>query len=706
MRQILQDIRSGTITIQEVPVPAVRAGHLVIETRVSLISAGTERMLLKFGKAGWLEKIRQQPEKVRQVLNKIQTDGLLSTLAAVRSKLDEPITLGYCNAGVVCEVGSGVEEFAVGDRVVSNGPHAEVVCVPQHLCAKIPDNVDETSAAFTVTGSIGLQGIHLLSVEEGAFVAVIGLGLIGLQAVQMLRAYGVRVIGFDPSLARVELARALGVQAHALAPDVDPVMLAHSFSNGRGVNAVLITASTKSNGPIHSAAQMCRPRGKIVLTGVVGLELNRDDFYKKEIAFQVSSSYGSDRYEVSPHPTDREDIGTVGRWTVRQNFEIVLSLMEGRSLKVDRLVSAVFSIGDVQKAYEMLLNDKGALGIVLDYKDEVNVEQKIVQISPQVQMDRSRPVVGFIGAGNFARRTLIQAFKISGARLKTVVSSGGVSGVIAGKKYGFEQAGTDIRRLLEDKEINTVVVTTPHNTHARFVIEALRAGKHVFVEKPLCLTREELQAIQEVYEREAVSKRLLLMVGFNRRFAPLTVMLKQALQNIAGPKSLIITVNAGLISKEHWTQDHEVGGGRIIGEACHFIDLARFLVGSPTDRIDVAFTKDQDRTKALTDTATITLIFKDGSVGTIHYLSNGSKRFPKERIEVFGGGRVFQIDNFRKLRQYGKFGTPTVRRWNQDKGHNACVAAFMRTVSDGEASPISFEEIVEVSEATLRAAGI
>lgn len=706
MRQVIHDIRTGVVSLADIPGPFVRPGHLRIATRASLISSGTERMLVEFGRASWIEKAQQQPEKVRQVLAKIRTDGLHTTLAAVRSKLREPMPLGYSNVGVVRDVGKGVGEFRVGDRVVSNGPHAEVVVASAHLCEKIPETVDDVSASFTVTAAIALQGIRLLRLPSGASVAVLGLGLIGLQAVQILRAYGASVVGFDPDRTRVALAQEFGVHAYTLDEGTDPVYLARAFAGGHGVHAVLVTASTPSNTPMHQAAQMCRVHGKVVLVGVVGLHLNRDDFYKNEISFQVSSAYGSDRYAAR---LGRAEVsgGSEQYWTVQQNFREALRLMGEGLLRVTPLVSAVHPFTDAVRAYDALLHQRGVLGIVLDYRNSGGDRgQEIVQLCASAVVHGSTVTIGFIGAGNFARRTLIPAFQASGARLKTIVSSGGLSGVLAGTTYGFERAGSDAQAMLRDREITAVVVSTPHSTHAQFVIDALRAGKHVFVEKPLCLTAEELAMVQDAYEREAVPRQLILMVGFNRRFAPFVQRLRDALGQTVGPKSVIITVNAGAVPSEHWTQDPDVGGGRIIGEACHFIDLTRYLVDAPIERVEAMRVESHDARWMRPDTTTIALRFADGSVGTVHYFANGSRRFPKERIEVFCGGGTYQIENFRKLHAYRAGRLSTTRRWQQDKGHRACADAFVRAVREGEPSPIPFAEIVEVTRTTLAAAGI
>jgi predicted dehydrogenase/threonine dehydrogenase-like Zn-dependent dehydrogenase len=753
VKQLLQSLKTGIGEVVDVPTPAPSSGQLLIATSRTLVSAGTERMLVDFGKASLLEKVRQQPDKVKQVLEKVRTDGLLPALDAVRSKLDQPLALGYCNAGVVVQ--SGVEGFAVGDRVVSNGNHAEVVRVPKNLCAKIPDSVDDESAAFTVLAAIGLQGIRLAQPTIGEAFVVQGLGLIGLMTVQMLRANGCRVLGIDFDSARCELARRFGATTADLSRGEDAIAAAATFSRGNGVDAVLICASSKSNELVHQAAEMCRKRGRLVLVGVVGLNLRRDDFYKKEISFQVSASYGPGRYD--PVYEDQGHDYPMGfvRWTQQRNFEAVLDMMAAGTLNVKPLITHRFVIDDAAKAYE-LLGDARALGMVIEYSGNARSMDRVVALRATLDDGRadlivspegawqSKPVIGFIGAGNYASRILIPAFKQSGAELDTLASSTGVSSLHHGRKAGFAQATTDLNTIWNSPRINTVVIATRHNAHASQVIAALKADKHVFVEKPLCLKLEELEEIRaNLRHREGAqgsdaaihapnrsprpggrpddgSDSPILMVGFNRRFSPHMQKIKQLLDTVTAPKSFIMTVNAGTIPPDHWTQDPHSGGGRIIGEACHFIDLLRFLAAAPITGFDRSFMASPAR-----DTATITLKFADGSVGTIHYFTNGSKSFPKERLEVFTNGRVLALDNFRKLSGYGWPGFSKMNLWSQDKGQVACVRAFVDSIRQAprtapaepnsrhreaaqqpwrSAGPIPLSEILEVAEVTIKLA--
>ncbi len=696
VKQILQSLKTGETELTEVPAPRVKPGHVLVGASRTLVSAGTERMLVDFGKANWLNKARQQPDKVRMVLDKMRTDGLATTVDAVRSKLDQPLALGYCHVGRVLEVGAGVAGLAVGDRVVSNGKHAEVVCVPRNLVVPVPDAVDDEAAAFVVVAAIGMQGIRLAAPTLGECVVVTGLGLIGLLTVQILRAQGCRVLGIDPDASRRELARKFGAEVIDSAADVLDAAMA--FSRGRGVDAVLITASTRSNEPVHQAAQMCRKRGRIVLVGVTGLELSRADFYEKELSFQVSCSYGPGRYDPTYEEGGQDyPVGFV-RWTEQRNFEAVLDLMASGALDTTALVSHRFELAQATEAYALLSGGTPSLGIVLQYPqaDKPTAGSRHVALPHADAVTPGKATVAFLGAGNYAGRVLIPAFRAAGAKLHTVVSDSGVSAVHHGRKQGFAAAASDADAVLADPAIDTVVIATRHHQHAGQVLAALATGKHVFCEKPLCLTLDELARIAAV----AGAAGALLMVGFNRRFAPHIVKMRQLLATVSAPKSFIMTVNAGAIPADHWTQDKAVGGGRIVGEACHFIDLLRHLAGAPVAAWHVTALGDSGGTMPR-DKVSIDMQFADGSMGTFHYLANGHKGFPKERLEVFAGGKVLQLDNFRRLRGWGFNGFSRMNLWRQDKGQRACARAFVEAVQQGLPCPISLDEILEVSRLSI-----
>ena len=698
MKQILQNIANGETQLVEVPCPQNKNGQLLISTTKSLVSVGTERMLIDFGKSGWIAKARSQPDKVKMVLGKVKTDGLMPTIDAVRSKLDQPLPLGYCNVGIVQD--NGKTEFEVGSRVISNGNHAEVVRVPKNLCAAIPDNVDDESAAFTVLAAIAMQGVRIANPTIGETVVVTGLGLIGLITVQLLKANGCRVLGIDFDSSKCAMARDFGAETVDLSQGEDALAKANAFSRGQGVDAVIITASTKSNDPVSHGANMCRQRGRIVLVGVVGLELSRADFYEKEISFQVSCSYGPGRYDNEYEEKGNDyPVGFV-RWTEQRNFEAVLDLMSSGALNMKPLISHRFEIDDAINAYKCL-DDRSSLGILLNYSanaDEL-LTKKLVSIRDAENYNAQDAVCGFIGGGNYASRVLIPAFKEAGAKLDTLLTSGGVSAVHHGKKNDFANASTDLTQLLGNEAVNTVVIATQHNLHAEQVIQAINSGKNAFVEKPLALTHQELDAIESAYNEQ--NGKCRVMVGYNRRFAPHVIKMKSLLVNVSEPKAFIMTMNAGAIPADHWTQDPEVGGGRIIGEACHYIDLMRFLAGSEITGFTATCMGKADGVDITEDKASITLTFKDGSFGTINYLANGGKAFAKERIEVFANDGVLQLDNFRKLIGYDWKGFSKDKLMTQDKGQANCSKAFIDSIKSGEPSPIGFDEIMEVARCSV-----
>ncbi|MDP1574184.1 MAG: bi-domain-containing oxidoreductase [Coxiellaceae bacterium] len=697
MKQLLQSLKTGDLSLIEVPSPLASENHVLIKTRCSLISSGTERMLMDFGKATIFGKIKQQPEKVAQVFDKIRTDGLVTTLEAVQAKLDQPIPLGYCNVGTVLENTNGARHFQVGDRVISNGAHAEVVCVPKNLCVKIPEVVDDESATFAVLGAIALQGIRLIKPDLGECVVVIGLGLIGQLAVQLLIAQGCRVLGIDFDERRCVLAKSFGADVFCVNENNNSVDYAMAFSRYRGVDAVLITASTDSNQPIQQAAHMCRQRGRIVLIGVVGLQLSREDFYKKEITFQVSCSYGPGRYD--PHYEQKGNDYPVGfvRWTENRNIEAVLDMMAMGKITIAPLITHRFIFFEAVAAYRVL-DDRDALGILLKYATEKQekVSDNFTDTCPN-NTEKSI-IVGCAGAGNFASRILLPQFKKQPVFLDTLVSKNGVTAAIYAKKNGFLQASCQFSDLIKNKKINTVIIVTPHHLHADQIILALQAGKHVYVEKPLAITIEQLDRVVETYN--SLKTKPVVMIGFNRRFSPLVVKMKALLSDLVEPKNIVMMVNAKFIPKEHWTQDNDIGGGRLIGEACHFIDLVRFIADSPIAHVSISNLQSDKYCK--NENFTVTLTFENGSMGAVHYFANGHTRFPKERLEVFCAGKILQLDNFRKLNTFGFRQSGKLFSWRQQKGYSEAIDAFVSAVTHGLPSPILFSEIVETTRACLQ----
>jgi len=684
--------------LAEVPCPQVGRGQVLIQTRASLISAGTERMLVEFSKANLIQKARQQPEKVKQVLDKIKADGILPTLEAVFRKLDQPLPLGYCNAGVVLDVGEGVTDLQPGDRVISNGNHAQIVCVPRNLVAKVQENVTDEDASFAVLSSIALQGIRLLGPCLGEKVMVFGMGLIGLVTVQLLRAGGCEVLGVDLNPQRLKLAEQFGAKTVDLSRGADPTEAAKAWTAERGVDGVIIAACAKTDEIIHQAAESCRRRGRIVLVGVVGLNLRRSDFYEKELTFQVSCSYGPGRYEEAYEQKGQDYPYGLVRWTEGRNFEAVLGAMSSGTLRVEPLVTHRYSLAEAIKAYKTIESDPSALGVVLQYPCEVARSTRVA-ISRGRSTRTGQAVVGVIGAGNFAISTLLPCLGRTGARLKYIAGrSNGAALVHAARKFGFENAVTDYRQILDDGDVNTVFVVTGHNNHASLAGEALGAGKHVFVEKPLAIGTAQLTDIGNIVKQHPDRQ---LMVGFNRRFSAHTRKIKELLAGRAGPICMTMTVNAGEIPAAHWTQDPQEGGGRIIGEGCHFIDLLSCLAGNPIETVHAARVGEGPAVRD--DKMSILLTFADGSVGTINYFANGYKRYPKETLEVFCDGRVLRLENFRVTRTYGFGRDRTFKTRRQDKGHMAEIQAFVDRVAGGGDPLIPYEELANVTQASIAA---
>jgi len=657
-------------------------------------------MLVEFGKAGFLDKARSQPDKVRQVVQKLLVDGVVPTLEAVMSKLDEPLPLGYCNVGIVAGVGTEVTAFNVGDRVVSNGHHSEYVVVNQNLCAKVPENVEDEPAAFTVLGAIALQSVRLASPTLGESFAVFGLGLVGLLVVQILRANGCKVLGLDYDPKRLDLARAFGADVVNLNSG-EPLEAGLTLSRGMGMDGAIVATATQSDAPIKLAADMSRKRGRIVLVGVAGLHLQRDDFFKKELTFQVSASYGPGRYESKYEEKSFDyPIGFV-RWTEQRNFEAFLDLLAFNEIETTSLVSHRYNFQEAVSAYETILDpSERSLGVVLEYQNPLPVAVKSDQSlsfsasSHPVEVGISQPVVSFIGAGSYAAKVLLPRFKDSGCRLKTIASKTGLSATYLGKKFGFEVASSDTLGIFNCSDTNTIVIASRHDTHAKYVLEGLKAGKNVFVEKPLCLNKHELDQISSALaETEAV-----LMVGFNRRFSPLVSEIKKDLKDVNAPRSIVITINAGTIDSHHWTQDSEIGGGRLIGEVCHFVDLLHHLTDSKVTRWSKSVVKNKNN-----DGFILSCEFTDGSVGVINYLTDGNNFFPKERIEVFVAGRIYQLNNFRNLKVWGSKSLRGKRLYRQNKGQAQCIATFVESVSSGVPA-ISREDILNVSALVIEMA--
>lgn len=686
MKQIFQSLRTGEVTIEVLPCPGADDGKVLIRTSTSLISAGTERMLLDFGRAGWLEKIRQQPERWRTVIDKIRSDGVIATWEAIQAKLEVPLALGYCNVGKVLE--GGGTGFAAGQRVVSNGHHSEIISLSPKLVAVVPDGVSEDAATFTPLAAIAWEGIDLLQIKPGDQVMVLGLGLIGQLAVRLLKGMGCEVLGADPDPTRRVLAEKYGLKVvPAGASTVDGAM---AWSQGNGVAGVLITASSPSHRIVSEAAQSCRYRGRVVLVGVVGLRLNRADFYRKEVSFQVSCSYGG-----------RDHIGP---GSVQANFRQVLAFMEEGKLPVEDLITHWFRLAEASQAYEKL-QDKSSLGILLQYEAEKTGSTGAGLLAREIRLREPngggpKPRICLLGAGTFAVRTLLPALAAAGVRPEVVVSRQGASALYAGKKFRAVRVGTDPAVAWSDPELDTVFIATRHNLHAEQTLAAVKAGKHVWVEKPLCLNLEELAKIEFAYPaaRTQHPERPVLTVGFNRRFAPMAVALKKALQKRGQQLEIRITVNAGRLETDHWTLDPNVGGGRLVGEGCHFTDLARFLAGGPIESVRCL-----RRDKNGQDGGCFELSFREGSKAVIDYRTDLPAHLPKEIVEVKGKGFSATIHNWMSLQSRGLGGLRRGEFWSRkpQKGHEEAVGAFLAAIKGGP-EPIPAAEIFEVSKVAIK----
>ncbi len=708
MKQLIQNLKTGETLLEEVPVPRVGRGQVLIQTRRSLVSLGTERMLVEFGRANLIAKARQQPDKVRQVLEKVRSDGLRPTLEAVFRRLDQPLPLGYCNVGSVLAVGEGVTDLRTGDRVASNGPHAEVVCVSRNLVAPVPDAVGDDEAAFTVIGAISLQGIRLLNPTLGETIVVVGLGLIGLLTAELLRLNGCHVIGLDVDEAKLALARQRGVIALNPASGADAVKAILSLTGEVGADGIVITASAKGDELIAQAARMSRKRGRIVLVGVVGLNLNRADFYEKELTFQVSCSYGPGRYDPVYEQQGHDYPLPFVRWTEGRNFQTILQLMANGQLDVKPFITEIVPFAEYDRIYGPIgrSNNGGAarltIASLLRYPETVALSPVVILREPRFAGGTG--TVGLIGAGNFTGATLLPALQAAGANLKTIASAGGLNATLLAKKYGIVQSTSDYRQILDDLAIDLCVITTRHNSHARLVTEALRAGKHVFVEKPLAIYDDELPGIIDA--QQASGRRV--MVGFNRRFSPFAQTMKALLGGSASgevPMNVVATMNAGNIPASSWVHDRAVGGGRILGEACHFVDLITFLTGSRV--VSVCMNAMGRQPTETADSATLLLRYENGATGVVNYFANGSKAYAKERVEVYAQGRTLVLDNFRRLTGYGFRGFSS-RSGRQDKGHAEQMKRLIEQVRGGQFTDandqlIPFAGIINTTQTTLAA---
>ena len=700
MQQVTQNMRNGKLSVVELPDPIVRPGHVLIANSASIISAGTEKMTMELAKKSLIGKARERPDQVRRVVQKLRNEGLLNTLRQVQQKLDEPMNLGYSSAGIVLACGAGVQQCKPGDRVASNGPHAGIVCVPSHLCARIPDGVTTEQAAFATLGAIALQGVRLARLGLGETVFVIGLGLVGQIVVSLLKASGCRVLGTDLDPARCELARKLG--AHVAHADfrADDVL---TLTRGLGADAVLITASTSSNQPIELAAEAVRQKGRVVAVGAVGLDLPRRPFYFKEAELVVSCSYGPGRYDAGYEERGQDYPPAYVRWTEQRNMQAFLDQIADGALDPAPLVTHRFSIENALDAYR-LIEDGGEpyLAIVLEYP-EVDLERPRSSIRLATTAAGKKIGFGCLGAGNFARSVLLPLLtRDDRLHPRVLCSAGGGSAAHAGKKRGFDRIATNEDEVFDDPEVAAVFVVTRHDLHAQQVLRGLRAGKHVFVEKPLALEIDQIDEIEATLRAKGADAPLL-MVGFNRRFSPAARYLKQTFAEVGVPLTVAIRFNAGAIPADHWVQDDETGGGRIVGEACHAIDLATYLIGSPPVRVFAESIGGPRAPQITDDQSFLTLRHADGSISSVAYLAGGDSAYPKERVEVIGAGRVGIIDDFRRVETWVAGKRAGKKLVQQDKGHRAEIEAFAEVLARGGEAPISWDDLRAVSIASILA---
>ena len=695
MKQIIQRLNPKLgISLMEFPAPRNKKGNVLIKTTKTLVSKGTESTIVQFGNASFYEKAKQRPEKIIQLVNSLKSNGLIKTINNVKNSIDQFIALGYCNCGVVID--SDVVGINIGDRVVSNGPHAEFVRVPSNLVAKIPDDVPDEEAVFTVISSIGLQGMRLLNPTYGEKVIVFGLGLVGLITIQLLKANGINVIGIDIDEKKCKIANDLGI--NSLNPKTDDVesRLMH-LTNDVGVDGVIITAASKSDEIIATSAKICRKKGRIILVGVIGLNINRDDFYEKELTFQVSCSYGPGRYDSKYEDEGIDYPLPYVRWTEKRNFETILDSIQKGSLKVTPLITHRVVLEDYKKIYENI-DSEISIASIIDYsnvQNNKNSNDTILELKTN-SFIKNKPIIGIIGSGNFTKSTVIPNLVKSGYQIKCIASSSGVSSTYLAKKYNLSYSTTDYKNVIEDEEVNTILITTRHDTHAQLAKEVLQINKNLYVEKPLALNYEELN---EVIKANQTSKSSSLLVGYNRRFSSHARSIKKYINNNS-PINILMTMNAGYISNDNWVSRSQIGGGRIIGEVCHLIDLCIYFTDSEVNRVCMN-SINNEKSEGIND-GSILLKFKNGSNAAINYFTNGSSLYPKERVEIYDNNKTFIINDFNATEAYGVDGFKNIKNLN-DKGHEYLFSSYLKSINDGSGNIIPTSQIYNCSKATIAA---
>jgi predicted dehydrogenase len=699
MKQIVQEIGTGKTRIADVPAPACGDSQVLISTRASLISAGTERYVVDLAKASLFEKARRRPDQVRRVLEKARTEGFRSTLEQVRAKLDEAMPLGYSAAGIVVECGASVQEFKPGDRIAAAVPHAGYSAVGRNLCAHVPEGVSLEAAAYASVSAIAMEGVRLARLSLGETVLVIGLGLIGQISVALLKAQGCRVFGIDIDPAKVARAREFGADAGETGA---PAELVSAFSRGLGVDAVVITAATTSNQPIEFAAEATRSKGRIVLVGVAGLNIPRPPFFAKELEFTVACSLGPGRNDPSYEEKGIDYPIGFARWTAQRNMEACLDLMAAGKLPVERLTTDRFPIDRAAEAYELITaGSRAHFGVLLEYPNAARARPRRVALTTRTRPAGNTPGLSLIGAGNFARLVMIPSLEsVGGFTWRGLATAKGLTAEHAGTRKGFAYATTDVDEVMNDPGTSAVLIATRHDQHAQLIVRALMAGKHVFVEKPLCITPRELAEIEDCLEALGPGTPILA-VGFNRRFAPATLKIREHFRAIA-PLSISYRFAAGPIPLDHWTQDPQVGGGRIVGEACHAIDTCAAIAGSPPVKVYAESVAKSGDAQATDDRVFITMRHANGSTSNVSYQAGGDRSFPAERIEVFGGGRAATVEQWGPIALWSG-GREVKADGGRDKGHRAELGEFLRAVRESGPWPVPWEAIHGTTWASLAA---
>jgi len=702
MKQVLQNRKTGRPFVGEVPVPALQRGRVLVRTVASLISAGTERMAVELVSKGLVSEARQRPDLVKAVVAKIKSEGLLNTFASVRDKMAASTTLGYSAAGIVTAVAEDVSEFQIGDRVACAGvgfaSHAEVLSVPKNLCVHLPENVDFNSGAFGTLGAIALQGVRLAEPTLGESVVVIGLGLVGQLTVQLLKANGCRVFGLDLDPSRVKLAIELGADDAAISNDESEKAI-ETWTRGRGADAVLITAATESNGPVELAGKISRLKGRVVIVGMTGMNIPRQPFFSREISLVISRSYGPGRYDQDYEERGNDYPLPYVRWTEKRNIEAFLELIAAGKIDVVKLISHRFPIDEAEQAYQLISvnSTEPYLGVVLNYDPDTEPTRRITLSSTTRVTDKSI-TLGVIGAGGYVPVMLLPHFKTAGVTFRSIATASGVSAHDVGKRFGFEYAVSSADEVLDDADVNLVVVGTRHDLHASLAAQALRLNKHVFVEKPLALNDEELDEVLAAASGSSGK----LMVGFNRRFSKLARQAKEFFDGRDAPLSILYRVNAGRVPQDHWIQNENEGGGRIVGEVCHFIDLMTYLTGSRPISVYAESISAKSDKILNADSVFITLKFSDGSNGSIAYLAEGDRSLAKERIEIFGARKVFALDDFRGATSYKDERENQVTLKAHDKGQADQVRAVCSSILSNGPAPISLDDLTSTTRATFR----